>query len=141
MSNHHWHLKWHDNEYVFGAEMLRYAFAILFIFVAVKKFRMGLTGYAEDLVAGDALINQEFPLILLYIYGIVLPIAELAVGVLLLMNMQVDKVYFAIGLIYLTFILGQQYNGNTSKVGTEYIPSLLALSFAFFFRKRAIKAG
>jgi hypothetical protein len=41
--------------------------------------------------------------------------------------------------MYLTFIFGQQYDGNTSKVGTEYLPGLLTLCVAVFFAARAGK--
>lgn len=128
---------WCKNEYAFGAAILRYAFAIMFILVAVKKFRMGYTGFADSLVSGDTLIAQEIPSIILYIYGLLLPAAELIAGILLLINKYVKEAYVLIAWMYLTFVFGQQYNGNTAKVGTEYLPSLVALSVAFFFSTRS----
>lgn len=131
--------KLYKNEYTFGAEVLRYAFGILFLLVGVKKFRMGFTGFADAIISGDGHLAQEFPSIILYIYGLVLPIAEFAAGLLLLLNKHVKEAYFAVAVMYLTFIFGQQYDGNTSKVGTEYLPALLALSLAVFFNAKAGK--
>ena len=125
------------NEYSFGAKVLRLAFAILFLLVGVKKLRMGYTGFADALIAGDGHLASEFPGAALYVYGLLLPAAELIAGALLLVNKYVDEAYALIALMYLTFIFGQQYDGNTSKVGTEYLPSLLALSAAVYFHKKA----
>ncbi|MBT4119596.1 MAG: DoxX family membrane protein [Candidatus Peribacter sp.] len=130
--------KWYKNEYTFGAEALRIAFGIMFLLVGVKKFRMGLTGFADNLVGGDGHLAQEIPSIALYIYGLALPIAEFVAGLVLLLNKHVKEAYFAIAVMYLTFIFGQQYDGNTSKVGTEYLPGLLTLSLAVFF---TVKSG
>jgi|GEM_PF-2310105 uncharacterized membrane protein YphA (DoxX/SURF4 family) len=131
--------KLYKNEYTFGAEVLRYAFGILFLLVGIKKFRMGLTGFADSLIAGDGHLAQELPSILLYIYGLALPIAEFGAGLFLLLNKNVKEAYFAIGVMYLTFIFGQQYDGNTAKIGTEYLPALLTLSLAVFFNIKASK--
>lgn len=125
--------KWFKNEYSFGAEVLRYAFGIYFLLVGVKKLRMGYPGFAESLVAADDLLAGEIPSIVLYIYGLALPALELLAGVGLLLNKKVKECYFVIGLMYLTFIFGQMYNGNTGKIGTDYLPSLVALSLAVFF--------
>ncbi len=114
--------------------MLRWTFAILFILVAVKKFRMGLGGYAASLTGGDTLIAQEFPTVVLTVYGLILPWAELLAGLMLLFNKKVLTGYQIIAVIYLSFVFGQMYNLNTSKIGTEYIPSFLALSLAYYAR-------
>ena len=127
------------NEYAFGAKLLRYGFAILFILVAVKKLRMGYTGFADSLVNGDGHLAAEMPVILLQVYGYIIPAAELVAGVMLLVDQYRREAYFAIGIIYLTFIFGQMYDGNTSKIGTEYFPSMVALSLAVFFEQRAAK--
>jgi len=126
-----------NNGYAFGAHLLRYAFALLFILVAVKKLRMGYGGFAASLVTGDGLMAQEIPHVLLLAYGYLIPAAELIAGVLLLINRYVKEAYATIALIYLTFIFGQMYDGNTAKIGTEYMPSLVALSLAVFFRMRS----
>jgi hypothetical protein len=125
------------NEYAFGAQVLRYAFGLLFVLVAMKKFRMGYGGFASSLTTGDGLMAQEIPDLLLLIYGYLLPALELLAGVLLLVNMYVQEAYAVIAFIYLSFIFGQMYDGNTVKIGTEYLPSLIALSFAVFFRMRS----
>lgn len=125
------------NEYTFGATVLRYAFALLFIFVGVKKLRMGYGGFAESLVAADTLTANEIPAVLLMAYGYILPAAELIAGALLLVNKYVKEAYATIAVIYLTFVFGQMYDGNTSKIGTEYMPSMIALSLAVFFRARS----
>lgn len=131
--------KWFKNEYSFGAEVLRYAFGLYFLLVGVKKLRMGYPGFAESLLAADDLIAGEIPHIILYIYGLVLPAAELLAGVGLLLNKYVKEAYFTIGVIYLTFVFGQMYNGNTGKIGTDYLPSLVALSLGVFFWVRSGK--
>lgn len=112
--------------------VLRYSFALLFILVAVKKFRLGIGGYAESLLASDALYTQELPSILLQLYGWIIPWAELLVGLMLLVNKGTLTAYKGIALIYLSFVFGQMYNLNTSKIGTEYFPSLIALSLAYY---------
>jgi len=144
--------KWFKNEYSFGAEVLRYAFAIYFILVAVKKLRMGIPEFADS-VAGGAmgteLLAGEMPPIVLYIYGLalpvvemvagVLPVVEMVAGVLLLINVKVREAYVLIALTYLSFIFGQMYSGNTGKIGTDYLPSLTALTLAVFFREKSRK--
>lgn len=132
--------KWYKNEYAFGAEVLRYAFAIYFILVAVKKLRMGIPEFADSIVGGamnTELLAGEIPSIALYIYGLLLPVAEMLAGILLLLNKKVREAYVIIALIYLSFIFGQMYSGNTGKIGTDYLPSLMALTFAVFFRERS----
>jgi len=98
---------------------------------------MGYGGFAASLVTGDGLMAQEIPHVLLLAYGYLIPAAELIAGVLLLINRYVKEAYATIALIYLTFIFGQMYDGNTAKIGTEYMPSLVALSLAVFFRMRS----
>ena len=132
--------KWYKNEYSFGAEVLRYAFAIYFILVAVKKIRMGIPQFADALVDGGLnteLLASEMPSILIYIYGLALPVVEMVAGILLLINVRIREAYTLVGLTYLTFIFGQMYSGNTSKIGTDYLPSLVALSLAVFFREKS----
>lgn len=119
--------------YHFGAAALRIAFGILFVLVAVKKFRMGYLGFADKLVAGDGLMAQEIPHFLLYAYGAVTPALELLAGVLLLLNKKVKLAYTIAALFYISFIFGQMYDGNTPKIGTEYIPSLLAVIAGYWF--------
>ena len=117
----------------FGATILRLAFAFLFILVAVKKLRMGYGGFAEGLVSNaDSLLAGELPSGLLYLYGGIIPAAELLAGLALLFNRYTQKAYIAIAFIYLSFVFGQQYDGNTAKVGTEYLPSLVALVLAYW---------
>lgn len=131
----------YKNEYAFGAKVLRIAFGILFLLVGVKKLRMGYFGFAESLVAGDGNLAQEIPHILLYVYGAILPAVELIAGVLLLVNKFTREVYVAIAAVYLSFFFGQMYDGNTSKLGTEYFPSLIALSLLVFFEMRSSKSA
>lgn len=130
--------KWYKNEYTFGAQVLRIAFGMLFLLVGIKKFRMGFTGFADTISSGDGHLAQEIPSIFLYIYGLALPFAEFGAGLCLLLNKHIKEAYFAIAIIYLTFVFGQQYDGNTAKVGTEYLPALLTLALAVFF---TIKSG
>lgn len=123
------------NEYAFAAQVLRYAFAIYFIFVSIKKFRMGIPEFATSLTEGamgTEILANEIPNFLLYAYGWVLTFAELAAGIMLLLNKKVQEAYTIIALIYLSFIFGQMYSGNTSKIGTDYLPSLVALCLAVF---------
>ena len=132
--------KWFQNEYSFGANVLRLAFGLLFVLVAVKKFRMGYAGFAEGLIAKEgSLMAAELPSIVLLVYGYALPALELVAGVLLLANKYVKEAYALVALMYLSFVFGQMYDGNTGKIGTDYIPSLAALSFAVFFHVRAEK--
>jgi uncharacterized membrane protein YphA (DoxX/SURF4 family) len=131
--------KWYKNEYTFGAEVLRIAFGIMFLLVGIKKFRMGFTGFADALVAGDGQLAQEVPNIALYVYGLALPVLEFGAGLGLLLKKYVKEAYFTIAILYLTFIFGMQYDGNTAKVGTEYLPGLLTLSVAVFFTAKAGK--
>lgn len=134
--------KWFKNEYSFGAEVLRYAFAIYFILVAVKKLRMGIPQFADAIVGGamgTELLAGEVPSILLYIYGLALPIVEMVAGIMLLVNFKVREAYTLIALVYLSFIFGQMYSGNTGKIGTDYLPSLVALTLAVFFREKSRK--
>jgi len=116
----------------FGATVLRIAFGIMFVLVAVKKFRMGYGGFAESLVSGDTLFAKELPDVLLYAYGYAIPAVEFIAGILLLLNKYTKFAYQVIAVTYLTFILGQQYDGNTSKVGNEYLPGLLTLVTAYY---------
>ena len=117
----------------FASHLFRIAFGILFIFVAVKKLRMGYGGFAESLVANaDSLFAQELPSFLIYLYGWALPAIEMIVGLMLLFNKKTVLAYKVVALIYLSFILGQQYDGNTAKVGTEYLPSMVALAVGYF---------
>lgn len=127
------------NEYSFGAKTLRYAFGLLFVLVAVKKFRMGYGGFAEGLVSGDGHLAKEVPHVILYAYGYALPAAELIAGVFLLINKYVKEGFAMIAIMYLTFIFGQMYDGNTGKVGTDYIPTLTGLSLAVFFHMKGEK--
>lgn len=122
-----------DDPTVFAAHILRIAFGLLFVFVAIKKFRMGYGGFAESLVANaDSLFSNEIPDIFLYIYGWIIPGLEFVVGLMLLLDKGTRTAYKLVAIIYLSFILGQQYDGNTSKVGTEYLPSLVALVVAYY---------
>lgn len=116
----------------FAAKVLRLALGILFIFVGVKKFRMGYGGFAESLVTADTLMAKEIPNALLYLYGYILPALEFVVGVALVAGKYVKESYVTIAFIYLSFVFGQMYNGNTSKIGTEYFPSLLVLVMAYY---------
>lgn len=116
----------------FIATVFRLAFALLFILVAIKKFRMGYGNFVESMVTADTLLAKEIPDVFLMIYAYLLPLAELLAGVLLLFNKYTKEAYQLIALMYLTFILGQQYDGNTAKVGTEYLPSLVALAVAYW---------
>lgn len=129
------------NEYSFPAFFLQYAFAIYFILVGVKKFRGdgAISGFANSLTEGamgTERLAADIPAAVLMVYGYVLPIAELLAGVFLLVNKNVRLAYVIIGLIYLTFVFGQMYSGNTGKIGTDYLPSLVALSVAVFMRER-----
>jgi hypothetical protein len=126
----------YSSEYAFGAKILRLSFGILFVLVALKKLRLGYTGYADGLIAGRGLLATEFPEMILYLYGLALPAAEMIAGILLLTNRHVQEGYALIGIMYLTFVFGQMYDGNTAKVGTEYMPSLIALTMAVFFEWR-----
>lgn len=123
----------------FGATILRLAFGIMFVLVAVKKFRMGYGGFAESLVSGGSLFANELPDFLLYAYGYTIPTLELFVGILLLANKYVKTAYQIMAVIYLSFIFGQQYDGNTSKVGNEYLPALLTLVSAYYLHHNAKK--
>lgn len=123
----------------FVATLFRWAFGLLFILVAVKKFRMGYVEFVDSIVHADTILAGEIPSFLLIIYAYLLPIAELVAGILLIVNKQVSRAYQVIALVYLTFIFGQEYNGNTSKVGTEYLPSLVALSIAYYTYHKSSK--
>ena len=112
------------------------AFGILFVLVAVKKLRMGYFGFAESLVTSEGLLAQELPHALLYAYGAITPALELLAGVLLLVNKKVKLGYAIVALFYVSFIFGQMYDGNTPKIGTEYIPSLLAVIAGYFLSDR-----
>ena len=121
------------NPMYFGATILRIAFGILFVFVAVKKFRMGYGGFAESIVNSDTLFAKELPDFLLYAYGYILPGLELLIGLLLLANRYTKYAYHLAALVYLSFIFGQQYDGNTSKVGNEYLPALLTMTVGYYY--------
>jgi len=118
--------------YHFGATVLRLAFGILFVLVAIKKFRMGYFGFADMLVNADTLMAKEIPSFILYIYGALTPAVELLAGVLLLINKKPKIAYGIAALFYLSFVFGQMYNGDAVKVGTEYIPSLLAVVVGYW---------
>lgn len=122
-----------DDPMVFASHIFRIAFGIMFTFVAIKKLRMGYGGFAEALVTNpDSLLSQEFPSALLYLYGWIIPGLELLVGLMLLFDRGTRTAYKLVALIYLTFIFGQQYDGNTAKVGTEYLPSMVALAVGYY---------
>lgn len=132
--------KMHCDPLYFGATVLRLAFAFLFILVAVKKFRMGYGGFADSIVSADNLLAKEVPSFLLYIYGYLLPAAELVAGLLLLFNKYTKAAYIIIATIYLSFIFGQEYNGNTSKVGNEYLPAMIALVLSYYLTHKVEEA-
>ncbi len=116
----------------FGATILRYAFGIFFVLVAVKKFR-NFDGFLDSMVLNpENLITQEIPNFLLYIYGYLIPFVELAAGLSLLFNVFTHFGFTVVAFTYISFVFGQMYNGNTSKIGTEYIPSLLAVIAAYW---------
>jgi uncharacterized membrane protein YphA (DoxX/SURF4 family) len=117
----------------FISTTIRWAFGILFVFVAVKKFRGGYFSFADGLVSADTLTAKEIPNFLLYLYGAIIPALELIAGIMLLVNKKVKLAYALIAATYLSFIFGQMYNLNTSKIGTEYFPSLLLLLTGFYF--------
>ncbi|MDF2378676.1 MAG: hypothetical protein P1V18_00435 [Candidatus Gracilibacteria bacterium] len=123
----------------FSSKVIRYAFGILFILVAVKKFRMGLGGFADSLIKADNLIAQEIPAILLLAYGYIIPWMELFAGAALFSKKHVYSGYKVIALIYLSFIFGQMYNLNTSKIGTEYFPSLILLMLGYYSHQMTLK--
>lgn len=125
----------------YGATILRWAFGIMFVLVAVKKFRMGYGGFAESLVGADNHVAREIPHFLLYIYGYLLPAAELIAGLLLIFNKHTKIAYNLIAVIYLSFIFGQEYNGNTSKVGNEYLPAMVALVVSYYLTCQVEKDG
>jgi uncharacterized membrane protein YphA (DoxX/SURF4 family) len=121
-----------DPEY-FGAVALRLTFGLVFVLAAVAKFRMGFSGFADIVVSGEGNLASEMPAVILQAYGYALPILELIAGVLLLSGCKKHAKYgFGLaGIIYLTFVFGQAYDANIAVVGTEYLPSLLALYFGF----------
>lgn len=125
------HAKLLEDPATFGATVLRMAFAILFLLVAMKKFRMGIGNFADSIASTDSLISQDIAPVVLYMFGFALPILELLVGVLLLIDRDVKSAYGLAAIIYLALIFGQVYNGNTPRVGMEYFPSLLALIAAY----------
>jgi len=119
----------------FGAVVLRYAFAFLFILVAVKKFR-DFGGFVNGMVLNpETLMYQELPHFLLYIYAYTIPFLELLAGVLLLVDRYTKVAYTIVAFTYVSFVLGQMYNGNTAKIGTEYLPSLLAVVVAYYMHE------
>ena len=120
----------------FASTLLRLSFGLLFLLVAIKKLRMGYGGFAESLIMGDTLLAKDAPPILLLSYGLLLPGLELFIGVALLLDYHVRDAYVVIGIIYLSFIFGSMYNGNTVKIGTEYFPSILALIAAHHFYEK-----
>jgi uncharacterized membrane protein YphA (DoxX/SURF4 family) len=125
----------------FGAIMLRLGFAFLFIFAGIAKLRMGLPEFAAILTGGEGNMATEFPAVVLQAYGYVLPIVEMLAGLLLLVGTK-KHARFGFGLaalIYLSFIFGQAYDGNFAVVGNEYLPSMLALFFAFHLHKKGSK--
>lgn len=129
-----------DPEY-FGAVMLRLGFGLLFLFAGIAKLRMGYGGFAEMLVGGEGNFAKEVPAVLTQIYGYILPAAELLAGVLILSGCKKHSKYGygLAGLIYLSFVFGQAYDGNFSVIGGEYFPSMLALFFAWHLSKKAAK--
>ena len=121
----------------FGATVLRLAFAFLFILVAVKKFRMGIGNFVNGMILNpETLMAQEIPNFLLLIYGYLIPWVELIAGVLLLFDRYTKIAYTAVAFIYVSFVFGQMYNGDTAKIGTEYMPSLLAVIAAYYMHER-----
>ena len=126
-----------DNPAKFGADILRIAFGIFMILVAVKKFRVGLPIFAESLVGGNKALGNEMPAIVLLAYGYTLPFVELIVGIMLLAKQKVCIAYQVLALVYISFIIGQQYDGNTAKIGTEYFPSLLTLVVGYYLHKQS----
>jgi len=130
-------------EYTFASRILQWAFGLYIFLVGVKKLRVdgqfdpvdGILSFAASIQNGamnTEILAREFPGFLLFGYGLILPLLELASGVLLLANRQVKIAYILVGLIYLSFVFGQMYSGNTGKIGTDYLPSLVALCVAVF---------
>lgn len=123
----------HTNPFKFPAHVFRIAFGILFIFVAIKKFRMGIGTFADSLITADSNLAKEFPHMLLLAYGYALPFVQIGAGILLVINKYTFLAFQALAVVYLSFIFGQMYNENTAKIGTEYLPSLIALMAAYYF--------
>ncbi len=134
-----------DNPKKFGADIFRITFGLLMLLVAVKKFRMGIGNeygygaFAQSLIAGDGKLASEAPNFILLAYGYVLPALELLIGLMLLTKKKVSLAYQMLALVYLSFVFGQQYDGNTSKVGTEYIPSIFALIAGYYLHREVRK--
>ncbi|MCH6258873.1 DoxX family membrane protein [Puniceicoccaceae bacterium K14] len=131
------------NEYSFASNILRWSFGIYFLLVGVKKLRVdgelnpieGILGFASSVTQGamnTEIVAREIPSFLLYPYGLSLPFVELTAGVLLLIGWKIKFGYLLIGFTYISLIFGQMYSGNTGKIGTDYLPSLVALCIAVF---------
>lgn len=140
----HW---FYRNEYAFATRIMQWAFGLYFLLVGVKKLRVdghldpinGIIGFAQSLTEGamnTGILAREMPDFLLLAYGFVLPFAELGAGILLLANRYVRIGYVLIAGIYLTLIFGQMYSGNTGKIGTDYLPSLVALCVAVYAHQK-----
>ena len=136
------------NEYAFAARIMRWAFGIYFLLVGVKKLRVdgrfspvdGIISFAESLPAGamnTAILAREIPDVMLLGYGYTLPFAELGAGALLLANRHVNFAYVLVAFLFLSFIFGQMYSGNTAKIGTDYLPSLVALCVAAYAHQKS----
>ena len=121
----------------FGATVLRLAFALLFILIAIKKFRMGLGNFTNAMILNpDNLTTQEIPNFLLQIYGYSIAWVELAAGVLLLFDRYTKIAYTIVAFTYLSFIFGQVYNGDEAIIGSQYMPSLLAVVAGYWMHEK-----
>lgn len=120
----------------FGATVLRLAFALLFLLAGINKLRMGYGGFASMIVGNGGNLASEAPAVLLYIYGYLLPAAELLAGVLLLFNKYTKHAFALVALMYLSFVFGQMYDGNGSEM-TGYLVALLAATAGFHLHDKA----
>ena len=138
------------NEYTFAARIMQFSFGLYFLLAGVKKLRVegtidpinGIHAFAKSLTEGamgTEILAREIPDFMLLAYVYTLPAFELAAGILLLINRYVRLAFLIVGMIYLSLIFGQMYSGNTGKIGTNYLPSLVALCVAVYaYRKHLV---
>ncbi len=133
----HYKVSLFKNPMHFGATVFRLAFGVLFVLVAVKKFRVGIPNFIDGMILNpDNLTAQEIPNWILSAYGYIIPWVELAAGIFLLIDRYTKVAYTVVAFTYVSFIFGQMYNGNTGKIGTEYIPSLMATVAAYYMHEK-----
>lgn len=118
------------NPRVMAVAIARWCLGILFLFLAVGKFRMGIQTFVNGMTRPFE--KTWLPSVLLNIFGHVLPFWEITVGVFLVLGLFRNATLFATGVLLLCLTFGQVVLGQNVQIiffNTAYTFMAAALLF------------